>query len=193
MSSTSPKPPMVQEPVGLFDRGYRAMRKGLMQLVGPLVLPAPAALHADIASTGAALNITTGFAAMPYPARCVRLTLAGAMSVAGRVTIYGKRLGLDNVQTIGVSGEGDFDGVIALDEITRLTTDKDLKGTLSVKTGLGFGLPNAIDEIGAVAVDGVRITADVDWATGTVRLPGNAPDGTKKFTAEYRSRYEPNP
>lgn len=92
---------------------------------------------------------------------------------------------------VDATGEGDFDYGVAFDTITALITNVDPEGDLDLKTGLGWGLPDAINEVEEFAVDGVRATPDVDYLSGTVRLTGaQIPNGTKKYNVTYTPRNE---
>ncbi len=191
MSST--KPAITVEPLGMkgpLAAKTTLLKKGLKHRDGPHVLPAPAALHATITPTGSPLNVTTGFSAMPSPSRVPRVTL-GVDSVACRITLTGTRLGASQTAYVDATGAGDFDFGVAFDTITALTTNVDPEGDLDLKTGLGWGLPDAINDAEEFAVDGVRATVDVDYLSGTVRLTsGQIPNGTKKYSITYTPRYE---
>lgn len=187
------KPAVISTPLGLRTSTNKNVKitKGLIQQIGPLILPAPAALHADFDGTAGIIDETTGFSAMPLPGRCVRIVITGMSAVAGICYVYGTRLGVNVTREIAVTGAGTFDDTIALDTITRFRTSVKIDGTISLKTGLGFGLPNAADDATEFAVSGVRATPDVDWPTGTVRLTsGQIPDGTKTYQINYLPRYE---
>jgi len=186
--SSSAKPTITSYLVRLFNGRYAYALTGIKQREC-FVLPAPANLHDPIdLAGGVAADITTGFVAMPSPSRPVRISLTGMGAVGGKVTLTVKRFGqtLDRVITIA---PGDTDDVIAFDEITRLRTDTAVKGTLTLKTGLGWGLANPANDAEEFAIDGVRGTVDMDWTTGTVRTT-TVPDGTKRFSIVYTPRFE---
>jgi hypothetical protein len=186
---SSAKPSITAYLLRLFGRGYDRTSVGLKHRDGPFVLPAPANLHAQIAA-GAPLNITDGWLPMPVPSRAPRISM-GPGTVPCVLTLTGKRFGVTKQIVFNVTGEGDYDADIVLDENTSLVSNIDPGGTVDVKTGLGWGLPNPANDAEQYAIDGVAGTPNLDWLTGSVRIsPASPPDGVKAYVITYTPRFE---
>lgn len=153
-------------------------------------LPAPASLHASIAS--GAFDVTTAFSPMPYPRRSVQ-AVYGTGTAAHTLEITGtdprNPMGPPLVVNVAISGPGTFDSGKGFASITRVRSltapggaARVSGGALQLNTGLAFVPPHDIGNgQSMLLVNGLEEDpASYDNQTGAV-TPATPIDGTATF------------